>query len=37
MRAEIIEIACASKNPDQVFQLNTQLFPLSKQIVRKAP
>lgn len=32
MRAEITEIACASENADRVFQINTQLFPLSKTI-----
>ena len=32
MRAEITEIACESKNADRVFQINTQLYPLSKQI-----
>jgi uncharacterized protein (TIGR02147 family) len=32
MRAEITEIACESKNADQVFQINTQVFPLSKKI-----
>jgi uncharacterized protein (TIGR02147 family) len=32
MRAEIIEIACASGNADQVFQLNTQFYPLTKKI-----
>lgn len=34
MRAEIIEIACASKEPDQVFQVNSQVFPLSKRVYR---
>jgi uncharacterized protein (TIGR02147 family) len=32
MRSEVLKIACACKNPDQVFQLNTQIFPLSSQI-----
>ena len=34
MRAEVAEIACASENADQVFQLNTQFFPLTKKITR---
>ena len=32
MRSEISEIACASDDADQVFQLNTQFFPLTKKI-----
>ncbi|MBN1578196.1 MAG: TIGR02147 family protein [Chitinispirillaceae bacterium] len=32
MRAEITEIACESENADRVFQINTQIFPLSKKI-----
>jgi uncharacterized protein (TIGR02147 family) len=32
MRSEALKIACACKKPDQVFQLNTQIFPLSKQM-----
>jgi uncharacterized protein (TIGR02147 family) len=32
MRAEITEIACASEHADRIFQINTQLFPLSKTI-----
>lgn len=34
MRTEITEIACSSDNADQVFQLNTQFFPLTKKIIR---
>jgi uncharacterized protein (TIGR02147 family) len=34
MRSEITGIACASENADQVFQLNTQFFPLTKLIIR---
>ena len=34
MRSEITEIACASDNADQVFQLNIQFFPLTKLIIR---
>lgn len=37
MRAEITEIACASENADQVFQVNTQVFPLTKRIPRGHP
>jgi uncharacterized protein (TIGR02147 family) len=29
MRSEILEIACECTVPDQVFQVNTQIFPLS--------
>ena len=36
MRAELVEIACASEHPDRVFQINTQIFPLSKKITGKA-
>jgi uncharacterized protein (TIGR02147 family) len=32
MRTEITEIACESENADRVFQINTQIFPLSKTI-----
>jgi uncharacterized protein (TIGR02147 family) len=32
MRAEITQIACASENADQVFQVNTQVFPLTRRI-----
>ena len=32
MRSEALKIACACKKPDQVFQLNTQIFPLSGQV-----
>ncbi len=32
MRAEITEIACESNNADRVFQINTQIFPLTKSI-----
>ena len=34
MRAEITAIACESENADQVFQLNTQFFPITKKISR---
>jgi hypothetical protein len=34
MRAEITGIACESENADQVFQLNTQFFPITKKISR---
>jgi uncharacterized protein (TIGR02147 family) len=34
MRDEITEIACVSENADSVFQLNTQFFPLTRQIPR---
>lgn len=37
MRAEITEIACESKNADQVFQINTQVYPLSKKIQENVP
>jgi uncharacterized protein (TIGR02147 family) len=32
MRSEIAEIACSSENANRIFQINTQIFPLSKQI-----
>lgn len=32
MRSEITEIACESNNADQVFQINTQIFPLTIRI-----
>lgn len=32
MRSEVTEIACASKNANQVFQINVQFFPLSNNI-----
>lgn len=32
MRSEITEIACESSHADQVFQINTQIFPLTKRI-----
>lgn len=35
MRKEVTEIACNSTNADQVFQINTQLFPLSNIIEDK--
>lgn len=35
MRAEISEIACASKDADQTFQINTQFYPLTKRIARR--
>jgi uncharacterized protein (TIGR02147 family) len=31
MRAEIAEIACSSRDAEQVFQVNVQVFPLSKR------
>jgi len=34
MRSEVLKIACECRKPDQVFQLNTQIFPLSGQISR---
>ena len=34
MRSEVLKIACSCKKPDQVFQLNTQIFPLSGQVKR---
>jgi uncharacterized protein (TIGR02147 family) len=34
MRSEVLKLACACKKPDQVFQLNTQIFPLSGQVKR---
>ncbi len=30
MRSKVLEIACACKKPQRIFQLNTQIFPLSK-------
>jgi uncharacterized protein (TIGR02147 family) len=34
MRSEVLQIACECRQPDQVFQLNTQFFPLSGQVQR---
>jgi uncharacterized protein (TIGR02147 family) len=35
MRSEVLKLACGCKKPDQVFQLNTQIFPLSGQVKRR--
>ncbi len=34
MRSEVLKIACECKKPDQVLQLNTQIFPLSGRVAR---
>lgn len=36
LRSEITEIVCESQNANQVFQINIQLFPLSKKIEDQA-